>query len=95
VSSPFIGRLSEVYGYRRVLIGCSLLLLLGTLLYASATSLWHVLASQVRPCKAKSRTMNAHLYGKGPIDIHILLLGTLLYASATSLWHVLASQVRP
>jgi hypothetical protein len=43
--------------------------------------------------RAKSRTMYAHLYGKGPIDIHILLLGTLLYASATSLWHVLASQV--
>ncbi|GAB5036408.1 major facilitator superfamily [Nannochloropsis oceanica] len=47
ISSPYIGRLSEVYGYRPVLLTTTLLLALGTLLYASATSIYHVLVAQV------------------------------------------------
>ena len=47
ISSPYIGRLSEVYGYRPILLATTLLLALGTLLYASATTIYHVLAAQV------------------------------------------------
>lgn len=47
IASPYIGRLSEIYGYRRVLVATSVVLLIGTLLYASATSIWQVLAAQI------------------------------------------------
>lgn len=47
LASPYIGRLSELYGYRRVLVATSLILALGSLLYMASTEVWMVVASQM------------------------------------------------
>lgn len=47
LASPYIGRLSEVYGYRKVLVTTSLLLTLGSVMYMGSTEVWMVIASQM------------------------------------------------
>ncbi len=47
IISPFFGRLSEVYGYRAVLVLTSLVLCAGTLIYTAADDVYTLLLAQV------------------------------------------------
>jgi hypothetical protein len=46
VSSPFVGHLSEVFGYRNVLVACNAVIVLGAFVYVVANSVVLVLLAQ-------------------------------------------------
>lgn len=47
ISAPYLGHLSEVYGHQAALIVCNIVIILGSIIYASATSLWWLLLGQL------------------------------------------------
>jgi Na+/melibiose symporter-like transporter len=46
LSAPFFGYLSEIYGHQLVLILCNIVIIIGTLLYASASSVYWLIGGQ-------------------------------------------------
>jgi len=46
-AAPLIGHLSEVYGYKSILILCNIILAIGALLYASTTTIHGLLFAQL------------------------------------------------
>jgi len=46
-ASPLIGKLNTIYGFRATLIGCNLMILIGTIIYSHARSLAWLFAAQI------------------------------------------------